>query len=30
MIKKRQCILLGSGLTGEVRVVARLFGISAW
>ena len=28
MIRKRQCILLESGITGEVRFVANLFGVS--
>ena len=29
MIRKRQCILLESGITGEVRFVANLFGVHA-
>jgi hypothetical protein len=26
MIRKRQCICLGPGVTGEVRFLAKLFG----
>ena len=29
MSRKRQCILLEPGITGEVRFVAKLFGVHA-
>ena len=29
MIRKRQCILLEPGVTGEVRFVAKLLGVPA-
>ena len=29
MIRKRQCILLESGITGEVRFVSKLFDLAA-
>ena len=29
MIRKRQCILLEPGVTGEVRFVSKLFGLAA-
>jgi transposase, IS6 family len=29
IIRKRQCILLEPGVTGEVRFVAKLFGVCA-
>ena len=29
LIRKRQCILVEPGITGEVRFVAKLFGVFA-